>query len=218
MIIHNPLFKFRKKRISDKKITNYIGAIEEKINNRLGKAIDELKCNFAIKKKILLITIGGSTGRGEGEIKFIKNKIQLSDIDLFIITKNYNPLLNNHVKKIILKHLRGIDVKVSIGLIPIKSLEENKSIMMYELKSHQYNLYGEEKILEKIHINSPNEIPKIEGIRIILNRAIELLNAIKIKEQKIHPQNNFYYAYSKAILACGLLNNLVVQDATLHIG
>lgn len=144
-------------------------------------------------KELVAIAIVGAAARGEET--FVGNKM-ISDVDILLITKKLNPFLEQRVQNFVNQASRDIGFEVEAGFVPLKHLKRDKDLELYEAKESGKVVWGDKKILRQVPIVCAQEIPKWEGIRLLLNRAINLLLALCGKM-------NSTYAVAKVYLAIG---------------
>ena len=163
-------------------------------------------CNKILKLSpwnVIAILLAGSLSSGEGTIIRNGNNVHvLSDYDLEVIVRFYNPIFVRSLNKL----EKESSLKVRIGVIPAFSLKHLKLIQMYELKKKGLLLLGNREVLNQISMDVPSDIPLLEGIRRLLNGIIEMIEALnyddigsKISDRQSH---RLIYSSSKAYLAC----------------
>ena len=163
-------------------------------------------CNRILKLapwNVISIVLTGSLSRGEGTVIREKNTIHvLSDYDLEVIVRLYNPLFIRRVSQL----EKESPLKVKIGILPLFSLKNLKLIQMYELKKKGVLLLGDKDALNLIPLEAPSDIPLLEGIRRLLNGIMEMIEAIiyeNITGDLSRAQSlRVIYSSSKAYLAC----------------
>jgi len=163
-------------------------------------------CNKILKLapwNIIAILLAGSLSRGEGTTIKKGNQVHvLSDYDLEVIVRVYDPLFIRRANRL----EKNSSLNVRIGIIPAFSLKSLKLIQMYELKKKGLLLIGNRDVLNQIPMDSPKDIPLLEGVRRLLNGIIDMIEAIRyenIKGKLSHNQvHKLIYSSSKAYLAC----------------
>jgi hypothetical protein len=94
------------------------------------------------------------------------------------------------------KHVNTIPFDVEVGCIPLTCLKNHKNLELYEARETSKVLWGDKDIFRYVPIRSEKEIPMWEGIRLLFNRAFDLLEALCGKK-------NPTYSIVKAYLAIG---------------
>ena len=134
--------------------------------------------------------------RGE---ETVQGKI-LSDLDLLVVSKFSNPLLSRRLKAIEGFYNAKLSFHVNIGCMALRVFKKNKSLLLYETKKEGHVIYGEPTVLDCISMNSPADIPKWEGVRLLFNRFFELLKAKVFDEDISYPMVKAYLAIGEAYL------------------
>jgi predicted nucleotidyltransferase len=156
--------------------------IENEILRQLNLIVSHL-LHYKRKLKIVSIVLGGSFGRGEGSVIVKNGRIKtLNDYDIFIVVKN--SMLQYYVNYVLLeKSLKYLYKKYPylpyIEFFLIKKNELHKlppKVLYYELKHGSKILYGD-NVLKEIRNYQPKDIPLIEGVILLFNRAVSLLYA-----------------------------------------
>jgi hypothetical protein len=159
---------------------------------------------YRLDKNIRAVLLSGSLSKGEGTILRKKSEVKvLSDMDLhFVLKYPWDFFLLRKKIEVFLENLT-VPFEVSVGLE--WRMNGNRTIQSYELKKSGKVLFGDPFILDSISMDSPTQIPRWEGIRLLLNRVIELINVL-IKYETADSKENFdaefYYVCMKAYLAC----------------
>ncbi len=188
-------------------------AFDEMLDKHLG-AISEALEKTAVSEDIAAVLLGGGYGRGEGGVFETSDgrKTLYNDLDFFVIAKN---LSRSRLKKIdrALASLgksfsRTIGIDVDFG--PAKTLKQLAkmpfTMMWQELREGHQLIYGSEDVLNSLPDYDLHDLPRAEGLRLLLNRGTGLL----LTKQAFARENitaadrdfigrNLY----KAVLACG---------------
>ena len=82
----------------------------------------------------------------------------------------------------------------------LRVFKKNKSLLLYETKKEGCVIYGDPNFLDCISMNSPADIPKWEGVRLLFNRFFELLKAKVFDEDISYPMVKAYLAIGEAYL------------------
>jgi len=169
------------------------GFVEENLNiivNQIKKEIEGLKA----------IILMGGYGRGEGAVEIHNGKPRLiNDFDMYVITERQLP--DDFLESVALKcskligkggiaHPEGFEKRynfeeffhVDIRCIPEKRLPLlPPTVRYFEMRNTSTVLYGDKKILEKLPKISPEDIPKSEALRLIMNRMMLLIMSFSSK-------------------------------------
>jgi len=153
---------------------------EAMVDKLLKSVVDEFLSKTDLSKLSALV-LGGGYGRGEGGV-FRHDGIEelYNDLDLFVFTKPMN-LISRRKLKHALNHLHqllssehGIDIDFSIPMIS-KSLPATPiSQMYYDLRYGHKVLWGNPHLLHALPGWSAQDIPRMEALRLLLNRGIGL--------------------------------------------
>jgi hypothetical protein len=208
-------------------------AFDKMLDKYLNDISEAVKKND-VSEDIAAVILGGGYGRGEGGVFETSDgqKMLYNDLDLFVITKN---LSRSRLKKIdevlsVLGKTLSKDIGVDVDFGPAKSLKQIVkmpfTMMWQELRQGYLVIYGSENVLDSLPDYDLHDLPRSEGLRLLLNRGTGLLLARqKLEQEDINTEDcdfagrNLY----KAVLACGdvalILKNkycLSVQDR-LHL-
>jgi predicted nucleotidyltransferase len=164
----------------NKRVTEIINNVVEQLADRFGK-------------ELVAISLVGALANGEET--WINGKLA-SDIDLLLITRRNDPFLVKRIENFTKILITSSDYEIAVGYIPRKNLEKLKDLESFECKSFGKVLWGDRKLFDNVPIRRAEEIPRWEGIRLLLNRACELLRTLCDKTDKT-------YAIAKAYLAIG---------------
>ena len=134
-----------------------------------------------------------------GEQTFRQGTI-ISDTDIFIITKKWNPIFQLRLARLVNKITCDLDFKVTVGIIKIKDLKKNKDLEFYEAMKIGSVLWGNKDVFQNVPIKTEKEIPKWEGIRLLLNRAIDLTEALYGQDDSTYIIAKSYLAIAQAYL------------------
>lgn len=202
----------------DKMLDKYLADISE--------AIEQLD----VSKDIAGVVLGGGYGRREGGVFETPDgqKKLYNDLDFFVIAENTNASKLKKINKILasLGEKFSREIGVDIDFSPAKKLRELAkmpfTMMWQELRESYIVIYGAKDILNTLPDYDLHDLPRSEGLRLLLNRGAGLLFARQKLEQKdisIKDRDFIGRNFNKAVLACGdvflLLRNkycLSVQD------
>jgi len=183
-----------------------------------------------ISEDIAAIVLGGGYGRGEGGVfKTSDGQEKLyNDLDFFVITKN---LKRSRLKKInkafaLIGESFSKNIGVDVDFGPAKNLKQLSkmpfTMMWQELREGHIVIYGDDKVLNSLPVYDLHDLPRSEGLRLLLNRGAGLLFARqKFEQENISTEDRDFIGRNlyKAVLACGdvflLLRNeycISVQD------
>lgn len=146
------------------------------------------------------IVLIGSLARGEATIK--KGQI-LSDLDMHIVTKTFSTSVDRKISSLVKKHCEYLPFKIYFGTVPRFLYGIYKCIEYYEARKNGYVIYGPRNVTDEISIKDPAQIPVWEGVRLLLNRALGLL-------ESFHNRRNGDYAIAKSYL--GIAEAYLVFD------
>ncbi len=159
--------------------------VDDFINKKLEIIVDVLKDSAP---NICSIILAGGYGKGEGIIKKVKKEIKLvSDFDIFVITDSR--LSNRLMKQIyqkIRKKISNYDEEIDID---VRYFEKNRLkkvapiLRFYDLKYASKLIYGED-VRELIPSLEKQNLPKYEGVRLLLNRIGFFAEWFSLKEIK----------------------------------
>ncbi len=164
------------------------------------------------------LLLAGSFGRGEGSVCIENGTIQFfSDYEICIISSS--PGARVLVDKIS-QELKGkIPVSVSIFWNTPNRIIKNRSrnlsfgkayptIGMYELKAGSQFIYGDFDLNKNIF--DPSDIPTNEGIRLIINRMMEVIDNLYHNPKP----ESVCFSLAKLFLACG--DALLINAGIYH--
>jgi hypothetical protein len=143
--------------------------------------------------RLLAIAVIGAAARGEET--WLNGKL-VSDVDLALITKRFNPFFPAKLKAVIDSYLGSIPFRIDVGCIPLRNLRNHRSKEYYEARETAHILWGDKYIFRYVAIKRPEEIPQWEGVRLLFNRAFDLLQAF-------YGGDNPEYCIAKTYLAIG---------------
>ena len=202
----------------------------DKMLDKYLEDISEAVEQSSVSKDIAAIVLGGGYGRGEGGVfETVDGQKKLyNDLDFFVIAKNINHVKLKKMDKVLASlgksFSRELGVDVDFG--PAKNLRQLTkmpfTMMWQELREGHIVIYGAKDVLNTLPDYDLHDLPRSEGLRLLLNRGAGLLFARqKLKQKNISVEDcNFIGCnLNKAVLACGdvflILRNkycLSVQD------
>jgi predicted nucleotidyltransferase len=178
------MLEYGEQETMDKRVARIISNLVELLVDRFGK-------------ELVAISLAGAIANGEET--WINGKLA-SDIDLMVITKRNNPFLEKRIADFTNILISDPDYEIAVGCIPLKNLKKLKDLESFECKSSGKVLWGDKRLFDNVPIRRPEEIPKWEGIRLLLNRACELLRASRGETDKIYAIVKTYLAIGAAYL------------------
>ncbi|MCR4572798.1 MAG: hypothetical protein K5787_03435 [Lentisphaeria bacterium] len=132
------------------------------------------------------IYMGGGYGRGEGGVFITDDQRHLpyNDIDFFVFTRRKlswkRKAFDDALQKIGLEYTHRLGI--SIDFAPAKNIDkfrkEQHTLMYQELLYRHVLIHGPD-ILSDITCLPPHDLPALEGLRLLVNRGMGLLLAIK---------------------------------------
>lgn len=154
---------------------------EARITSQLNDITNEI-LNQIPKRDIYAITLSGGYGRGEGGIIIDNNQENCyNDYDLFVVVNNISRKKKlAYQKRMQIIHdkftpLFGIHVDVG----PLKTINAVKKapfwMMWYEMKHGLITMWGNDNVTSLFPNYNPKLMPKMEALRLLLNRATGLL-------------------------------------------
>lgn len=159
------------------------------------------------------VWLGGGYGRGEGGVCSGTDgrPRPYNDIDFFVFMDNAtddektacaNRLqpIAHHYKKVF-----GIDVDFCRPRNPSDFKKDEDRLMIQELKRGHVALIGGEGLLDHVKALELNELPRMEAMRLLMNRGMGLVfAALRIGSLKAQDDVNFFLRnLNKAILGVG---------------
>lgn len=203
-------------------------AFDEMLDKHLSDISDAVK-KSVVSKDIVALVLGGGYGRGEGGVfeTSAGQKKLYNDLDFFVITENLNSSRLKKVDQALAdigeSFTRKIAVDVDFG--PAKTLRQLAkmpfTMMWQELREGHVLVYGAD-VLNSLPDHDLHDLPRSEGLRLLLNRGAGLLFAGQcFRQENINTVDLDFIGRNlyKAVLACGdvflILRNqycLSVQD------
>ena len=140
----------------------------------------------AFPDRLRAVVLTGSLARGEGTWLREDARVRLAgDADVFAIFGDCAPLPASErvvqLQRAIEDRLAANGIEAHIGLSPVRSdylrrLQPN--IFSYELTTHGKVVWGDTHILKLVPAFTVADIPLDDGFRLLMNRMIELLEAV----------------------------------------
>jgi hypothetical protein len=154
---------------------------------KLVKSVESLILKEYRTRNLIALAVVGSAGRGE-ETWLDGNLI--GDIDLAAVVAYPNLLTPKRFDKI------GLSLNIDLGFFPLYSLKRYLTLEFYEAKHTAWVFWGKTDVFDCVRLDQPSDIPKWEGLRLLLNRSMECIKA----RTKLIPT---WYAAVKTFLALG---------------
>ncbi len=145
--------------------------------------------NRAGTRGLVALAVIGAAARGEETWKDGK---LVSDLDLVAVVRWPNPLT---VRRF-LRTGHHFGEGVELGCWPLFSLSRYRTLAFYEAKRTAWVCWGKPDVFELVRLDSMRDIPRWEGIRLLLNRVQDCLKP----HLGLMPP---WYAAVKAYLALG---------------
>jgi len=204
-------------------------AFDKMLDKQLGDISEAIK-KSDVSKDIVAIVLGGGYGRGEGGVFETSDgqKKLYNDLDFFVIAEKLSRFRLKKIDKTLAaigeSFTREIGVDVDFG--PAKTLKQLArmpfTMMWQELRQGHVLVYGAADVLNALPDYDLHDLPRSEGLRLLLNRGAGLLFAgQRFRLENISDADRDFIGRNlhKAVLACGdvflLLRNqycLSVQD------
>ncbi len=161
------------------------------------------------------LILGGGYGKGEGGV-LLQDKTEslYNDLDFFVISKKMSPLklkrLNHKLKALhhVLTDEFGVDIDFS-PVQPITALSKAPCwLVWFELKYGHQVIFGRHDILKYLPKWKSGDLPLMEGLKLMLNRAMGLYFVLEKLQNPIPEDEDFivrnihkaYQAMGDAIL------------------
>jgi len=186
----------------DKMLDKHLGEIAETI----GKS--------EVSGDIAAVILGGGYGRGEGGVfKSSDGRKRLyNDLDFFVIAGDVSRVRLKKVDKVMASI--GTDfsrkLKIDVDFGPAKTLQQLAktpfTMMWQELREGHVVIYGDKEVLDILPDYDLHDLPRSEGLRLLLNRGAGLLFVRqRLEQEKISAGDRDFIGrnLNKAVLACG---------------
>lgn len=190
---------------------------DKKFDKMLEKHLTEISAAVSkspVSNSLKALILGGGYGRGEGGV-FIDAKGKqclYNDLDLFVIVKDVPSSkikwLNGSFRIIGRVLTEKIGVNIDFGpAVKISDLAQMPFTMMWqELKEGHKVFWGPGDILDTLPNYDLHDLPRAEGVRLLLNRGVGLFFASDImKDDELESEDLDFIGRNlyKSILACG---------------
>ncbi|MCK4983241.1 MAG: hypothetical protein KAS17_09975, partial [Victivallaceae bacterium] len=188
-------------------------AFDEMLEKHLGDISEAIK-KSKVSKNIAALVLGGGYGRGEGGVFETADgqKKLYNDLDFFVIAENLSPSSLKKIDRILAgigeSFSRKIGIDVDFG--PAKTLKQLAkmpfTMMWQELREGHVLVYGANDVLNSLPDYDLHDLPRSEGLRLLLNRGAGLLFARqRFRLENINTADRDFIGRNlyKAVLACG---------------
>lgn len=214
--------KLRKKIMTAKKYTVYgSDALEARIESFLSVIAEKTDEIFDDGDLVALI-LGGGYGRAEGGVGVQDGKEKLfNDFDLFVIVNEMpsgKKALYSEKLAHLSEQLEG-EIEIDVDFGPLKTLKDLRNLeptlMMYELIQAHIVVLGDKNVLSGIGPREFEEVPFMEGIRLIMNRSAGLMLSRKaFRKSEINDVDREFISRNicKAIIAMGDVMLMIIGD------
>lgn len=170
-------------------VTENIRGIHDNYEVHVRPLLDELVARY--RSRIIAIILAGSVARGEITIK---NGQLLSDFDLQVVIRSFNPWVQAGIKKLAKRYANALPFQISIRVIALREYRSGNRLTHYDAKKTGKVIFGDNGILDEIEFVEPDSIPHWEGLRLLLNRATGLLEVARYPGRI--DENRYYIAMS----------------------
>lgn len=151
----------------DKMLDKYLAGISEAIENS------------EFSEDIAGVILGGGYGRGEeGVFETDSGQKKLyNDLDFFVVAKDVNASKINKINKSLasLGEKFSSELGIDVDFSPAKKLRELAkmpfTMMWQELRERHIVIYGAEDVLNTLPDYDLHDLPRSEGLRLLLNRG-----------------------------------------------
>lgn len=187
----------------------------------------------AVKKSevggsIAAIVLGGGYGRGEGGV-FVSGdgtRKPYNDLDLFVIAENVNFLKRKKIDRVLAGLSKAFSSKlgVEVDFGPAKTLRQLSrlplTMLWQELKEGHQVIYGDRNVLQNLPDYELRDLPRTEGLQLLLNRGAGLLQAEQLLAKGGNSRSELDFIgrnLYKTVLACGDIFLLVQKQYCLPL-
>ena len=188
-------------------------AFDKMLDNHLAKISEAIK-KTDISKDIAAIILGGGYGRGEGGVFEAPDgqKKLYNDLDFFVIANNVSRSKLKKIDRSLAYIGKTFEDKIGIDVDfgPAKNSKELATMpftmMWQELREGHIVILGDKDVLDSLPSYDLHDLPRSEGLRLLLNRGAGLLFARqKLRQENISMDDCDYIGRNlyKTILACG---------------
>ncbi|NOR46138.1 MAG: hypothetical protein GQ534_11185, partial [Candidatus Delongbacteria bacterium] len=188
----------------------------EELDNNIDNCMKKISKSMMQKlphNEIAAIILGGGYGRGEGGFVIENGTEHLyNDFDMFILANNISRKRKRELTPIILEISEELtkEIGIDVDFSPIQNISTLEKapywMMWYDLKMGHQVILGDKNILNKLPNWKAEDMPMIEGLRLVLNRGAGLFQAgIKFRGDNLSEVDlrHLEKDISKAFMACG---------------
>ena len=163
--------------------------------------------------RLVGVWLGGGYGRGEGGVFYGKTPRPYNDIDFFVFTEGASEeekeALAKSLEPVAAKYAAvfGADVDFCRPRNPADYKKDEERLMIQELKRGHEALVGGEGLLDHVRALEPGELPRMEALRLFMNRGMGLVfAALRLQRGELKAQDEidfFLRNLNKAVLGAG---------------
>lgn len=174
------------------------------------------------------IWLGGGYGRGEGGVcRGTDGRLgPYNDIDFFVFMEDATEVEKtdcaSRLEPIARRYEKvfGVDVDFCHPRNPSDFKKDEDRLMIQELKRGHVALIGGEGLLSHVKALAPNELPRMEALRLLMNRGMGLIfAALRVGSLKTQGDVNFFLRnLNKAILGVGDAQLIARHEYAWRIG
>jgi hypothetical protein len=188
-------------------------AFDEMLDKCLASVAEAVE-DSGVSDSIAAIVLGGGYGRGEGGV-FAgggREKRPYNDLDFFVIAENVGFLKRKKIDRGMagLGKALSAELGVEVDFGPAKTLKQlsrvSPTMLWQELKEGHLVIYGDRDVLQALPYYDLRDLPRVEGLQLLLNRGAGLLLAKQLLEKGDNSRDELDFIgrnLYKAVLACG---------------
>lgn len=202
-------------------------AFDKMLDKHLEEIAEAVRLS-AVGGDIAAVVLGGGYGRGEGGVFITSDgrKKLYNDLDFFVIARNVSHIKLKKVDKAMAsigeEFSRKLEVEVDFG--PAKNLRQlaktSFTMMWQELREGHVVIYGDKDVMDILPDYDLHDLPRSEGLRLLLNRGAGLLFARqRLKQEEVSSGDRDFIGrnLNKAILACGDVFLILRKEYSLSV-
>jgi hypothetical protein len=188
-------------------------AFDKMLDKHLEEIADAVR-HSGVAADIAAVILGGGYGRGEGGVLKTSGgrKKLYNDLDFFVIAENLSHIKLKKVDKVMASigddFSRKLEIDVDFG--PAKNLRQLAktpfTMMWQELREGHIVIYGDKYIPDILPDYDLHDLPRSEGLRLLLNRGAGLLFARqRLGQENLRVEDRDFIGrnLNKTVLACG---------------
>ena len=163
--------------------------------------------------KLVGLWLGGGYGRGEGGVFYAEGRPSrpYNDIDFFVFTEGASDeekdALAASLEPVAAKYAAvfGADVDFCRPRNPPDYKKDEDRLMIQELKRGHLALIGGDGLLDHVKALEPGELPRMEALRLLMNRGMGLVLAAQKVRDLAAPADRAFFVrnLNKAVLGAG---------------